>query len=134
MTEMELRTAFEALTLPAGQLSHREHVRLAWSYLCELPLLDVLRVFPENLRRYAESIGAATIYHETVTWAFLMLIDERIEHDERETWDSFIGRNPDLLSKDLLERYYNADTLASDRARRRFLFPLPSAGGAQPPR
>ena len=127
MTEGELRARFEDLTLRAEDLSHVEHVRLAWAYLGELSLLDALRVFPENLRRYAASVGAAQIYNETVTWAFLMLIDERMEAAGDVSWEEFIAMNPDLRSKHVLEQYYDAETLASDRAKRRFLLPRPPA-------
>lgn len=123
LTESELRTRFEDLTLRAEDLSHVEHVRLAWTYLRELPLLDVLRVFPENLKRFAESIGAAQIYNETVTWAFLMLIDERMDAARDASWAEFIEANQDLLSKRILERYYTPETLASEHAKRRFVLP-----------
>jgi hypothetical protein len=123
MTESELRARFEDLTLRADELSHAEHVRLAWTYLRELPLLDVLRVFPENLRRYAASIGAASIYHETVTWAFLMLIDERMDAAGAGDWEDFRTRNRDLFEKGMLERYYAPEVLQSERAKRRFVFP-----------
>ena len=123
LTESELRARFEDLTLRAEDLSHAEHVRLAWTYLRELPLLDVLRVFPENLKRFAESIGAAQIYNETVTWAFLMLIDERMDAARDASWAEFIEANQDLLSKRILERYYTPETLASEPAKRRFVLP-----------
>jgi hypothetical protein len=124
VTEKELRTRFENLTLAPQDFPHREHVRLAWTYLCDDPLLDVLRIFPENLRRFAESAGKPGLYHETVTWAYLMIIAERIDRcGERVSWQRFIEMNPDLLGKELLERYYDKEALASDEARRRFLFP-----------
>lgn len=123
MTESELRDRFEDLTLQADDLTHAEHVRLAWVYLREHSLLDVLRIFPENLRRYAASIGAATIYHETVTWAFLMVIAERMESGGQETWSEFAAANPDLFESNFLTRYYDAETLASPRAKRSFVFP-----------
>jgi hypothetical protein len=124
LTENELRHRFESLTLTPDAFPHREHVRLAWTYLCERPLIDVLRVFPENLKRFAASVGAAGIYHETVTWAFLMIIADRIERSgERASWTRFIEANADLLTKGFLAQYYDAETLASDEARRRFVWP-----------
>ena len=124
ITESELRARFEDLTLPGDAFTHREHVRLAWTYLCAYPLLDVLRIFPENLKRFATSLGAPGLYHETITWAYLMLIAERIElSGERDSWERFIARNEDLLAKEFLTRYFDAEVLASDEARRRFVFP-----------
>jgi hypothetical protein len=123
MTESELRSRFEDLTLRPEELSHAEHVRLAWAYLREHPLLDVLRIFPENLKRYAASIGKESIYHETMSWAWLMLIDERMNGEP--SWDAFVAAHPELLSTSFLERYYDPATLASERAKRRFVFPEP---------
>ena len=125
LTEQELRARFEDLTLDPDALSHVEHVRLAWTYLRDHPLLDVLTIFPRNLKRYASSIGASSIYNETVTWAFLMVIAERMS-DSAETWDVFARHNQDLLSPKFLERYYDAETLASERAKRIFVFPRAS--------
>ena len=132
MTESELRARFEDLTLRAEDLSHAEHVRLGWAYLRDLSLLDALRIFPENLRRYAASVGAAQIYNETVTWAFLMLIDERMDATGDVPWHEFIARNPDLLSKHVLELYYDPEILTSERAKRRFV--LPRTSGRAPAR
>jgi hypothetical protein len=70
--------AFEDCTLPPEQFPHRAHVRLAWLYLREGSLLDALPRFVEGLKRYAASLGAATKYHETVTWAYMILIHERM--------------------------------------------------------
>ena len=126
MTASELRARFEDLTLPAGDFHHEQHVQLAWTYLRELPLLDVLRVFPENLRRFATSLGAAGKYNETVTWAFLLLVAGRMASGNAESWPAFAAANPDLLSKELLHRYYDPATLDSDLARETFVFPRPS--------
>lgn len=124
MTEKELRHRFETLTLPPEAFPHQEHVRVAWTYLCEFPLLDVLRIFPENLRRFAEAAGKPGLYHETITWMYLMIIAERIAiSGERESWTRFIDANRDLLSKELLRNYYDEETLNSQEARRRFVLP-----------
>lgn len=127
MTEKELRARFEDLTLRPEELTHEEHVRLAWIYLCELPLLDVLRIFPENLRRYAAAIGKHDLYHETISWMYLMIIAERIAvTGERSSWRGFLDANRDLLARDLLLRWYDEATLASEEARRRFVVPKTS--------
>lgn len=126
MTENDLRTRFETLTLTPDEFPHREHLRLAWTYLREMPLVDVLRVFPENLRRFAASLGKAGLYHETITWMYLLILAERIEIcGERASWPRFLEANPDLFDRDLLGRWYDEATLASEEARRRFVVPRP---------
>ena len=79
MTDQELLEAFQTATLPAGAFRHREHVRVAWLLLSSASdLLDALIRFRTGLIRYAESIGKRGVYHETVTWTYMILIHERM--------------------------------------------------------
>lgn len=118
--------AFEAGTLPADAFGHREHVRLAWLYLRQHPVPDVLVRYGDGLRRFATRHGKANLYHETITWAFLLIIHERMAHPEAaDTWPAFAAAHPDLLCSkpSILERYYHPATLASPRARAVFVMP-----------
>ncbi len=114
--------AFENCTLPSDQFPHRAHVRLAWLYLRDGSLLDALVRFVEGLKRYAGSLGATAKYHETVTWAYMFLIHERMARAEHASFEEFASANPDLFNG-ILERYYTKETLSSDLARRTFLMP-----------
>jgi len=61
------------------------------------------------------SRGAPGLYHQTITWAHLLLIHERMQRaGAPETWVSF---------RAILERYYSPETLGSDLARRIFVLP-----------
>jgi hypothetical protein len=121
----EFREAFERGALPEGAFRHRDHVRLAWLYLRRLPPAAALERFAEGLRRFAASVGKSGLYHETITWAFLLLIRERMGRGGEDTWPAFAERNPDLLAwkPSILDRYYRSETLASDLARRVFVLP-----------
>lgn len=129
MHDHELMTRFEACTLPPAEFDHRNHVRLAWLFLKEAPPLEALSRFRASLQRYAASVGATAKYHETVTFAFLFLIHERMQRSEQSTFDDFASAHPDLFDNILL-RYYRQQTLASDLARR--VFVMPDAGGREP--
>lgn len=126
MTDGELVEAFEGATLPEHAFGHVDHVRLAWIYLGRLPLLDAIRVYSAGLRRFAETKGSPGKYHETVTWAFLVLVNERLQDGGADlTWPEFAARNPDLLRfRDgaLFERY-DPSILDSDLARKVFVLP-----------
>jgi hypothetical protein len=117
--------AFETCTLPKGALDHKAHVRVAWIYLQDLPLVHALERFAVSLKRYAKSVGAADLYHETITWTYLFLIRERMEQAPGLSWEEFAAANPDLFGdhRQLLRRYYREETLHSDLARRTFLMP-----------
>lgn len=122
MDDREFVTQFEACTLPPSEFGHRNHVRLAWLYLREEPLLDALAHFRTSLQRYAGSLGASAKYHETITFAFLFLIHERMQRDELATFEEFADANADLFGA-VLSRYYSKETLESELARRTFVMP-----------
>ena len=122
MTDRDFIAAFETCTLPSDAFSHRQHVRLAWLYLREAPLLAALPRFIESLKRYAESLGASAKYHETITYAFMFLIHERMSRADADTFDEFAEENPDLFGP-ILERYYSRETLASELAKATFVMP-----------
>lgn len=133
--DREFLDAFESGALPEGAFRHRDHVRLAWLYLRRLSPAAALARFSDGLRRFAASLGKSGLYHETITWAFLLLIRERMERGGEERWTEFARRNPDLLSwkPSILDRYYRPETLASELARRVFVLPdrLAENGGGE---
>jgi hypothetical protein len=131
MTDEEFARSFEDLTLPNSAFHHRDHVRLAWIYLRRHPALEALARFTAGLQRFATFHGHPGLYHETITWAYLFLIHERMadegdgEGSKGESWEEFAARNPDLLTwkPSILDRYYDAEMLGSERARRVFVLP-----------
>lgn len=126
MTDDELLRAFEAGQPPEGGFHHVQHVRVAWNYLRDLPLAAALARFCDGLRHFARIQGADGLYHETITVAFVLLINERLARTGRDrSWDEFASAHPDLLAwkPSLLDRYYTRETLQSAHARRVFVMP-----------
>ncbi|MFP5284922.1 MAG: hypothetical protein ACLGI9_04215 [Thermoanaerobaculia bacterium] len=126
MIDADFIRSFEDCTLPSDAFHHRDHVRLAWLFLRRLPVLDALTRFSEGLRRFAASNGHPGLYHETITWAYLFLIHQRMAGaDPDETWEEFAARNPDLFvwKPSILDTYYEKETLGSELARRVFVMP-----------
>jgi len=126
MTDDQFIASFEDCSLANESFHHSDHVRMAFLYLCRYPALEALQRFSTSLVRFATAHGNPGLYHETITWAFLLLIRERIARTGRQqTWTEFVASNEDLLSwKDnVLKKYYRAETLSSDLARSTFLFP-----------
>jgi hypothetical protein len=117
---------FEDCSLPLQALRHSVHIEIAFLYLCKYPVLDVLARFPAALARYAEAHGKSGLYHETITWAYILLIHERMKRAGRaQRWEEFKTANPDLMSwtSTILKQYYRDETLSSELARKVFLFP-----------
>ena len=126
MDDEALVCSFERGEVPEGGFHHAQHVRVAWYYLRHRPLPDALERFQARLRAFALAQGKPTLYHETITTAYVLLINERLDDGARdENWDAFAARNADLLSwkPSILERYYRNETLWSDRAKRTFVMP-----------
>jgi hypothetical protein len=128
MQEEALITGFEAAHLP--HFHHEDHLKVAWLYLKRYPLLEALAKFTQGLKHFANAHGKPQLYHEPLTWAYLLLIHQRRQGNV-EDWEEFITRNKDLLSwpDSILKSYYKEETLSSARAREVFIFPdkyLPS--------
>ena len=123
LTDEALVRGFERAALQPGEFHHAEHVRVAWLYLRRFEPAEALRRYVDGIRRLSQVLGAPEKYHETITWAYLLLIGQRMR--EGESWSDFAGRNPDLLDwKDsVLKRYYSPELLGSDAARERFFLP-----------
>ena len=118
--------AFESGSLPEEFFRHRDHVRAAWLLLQEAPPAAALARFTEALKRFAASLGKSRLYHETITWAYVLLINERMERSGRGgSWEEFTEANADLLTwrPSVLRAYYRDDTLQSDLARAVFVLP-----------
>jgi hypothetical protein len=126
VTDHELVERFEDCTLPLECFHHEEHVRVAFLYLCRYPVLDALERFSGSLRRFAARHGKGGLCHETITWAYILLIRERMARAERkQTWPEFRANNTDLFDREtnILKKYYREETLASDLAKSTFLLP-----------
>lgn len=126
MTDQEWMRRFEDATLPNESFHHSDHVKMAFLYLQMYSPLEALERFCSALKHFATAHGKQDRYHETITWAFLLLIRERQARTAAPcTWEQFAALNPDLLgwSPNILAKYYRAETLASPLAKSVFIFP-----------
>ena len=126
MTDDELLEQFEKCTLPNSAFHHEDHVRVAFLYLSKYTVLDALGRFSTSLAAFAAANGGPLLYSETITWAFVLLIRERMARSGRlQAWSEFAADNPDLLSwkENILKKYYHEETLSSQLAKCTFLLP-----------
>jgi hypothetical protein len=130
--DQEFIVAFENCSLASEDFHHADHVRMAFLYVCRFPILEALERFSRALQRFAIARGKPNLYHETITWAFLFLIRERLalqssRRGGREpSWNEFAAENPDLLNRknnSILRDYYFDETLASELAKKLFVLP-----------
>ena len=102
---------------------HRAHVRLAWIYLGQAPLAEAAIRFVAGLRRFASARGVPGLYHETITWAYLLWIHDCRRRTPAASFDEFARAHAELFERDGLLRFYRAETLASNEARGCFVLP-----------
>ena len=129
VTDAELFAGFEAARLAPAEFGHREHVRCAYVALARRGDLAAAAVdYRTSLRRLAAALGAPDRYHETLTWAYLVLIQQRMRQTPCADSLDLLARHPDLLDHraGALARYYDVPAItASPEARAWFVLPEP---------
>jgi len=121
--------AFEAGAVDGTNFHHRDHLYVAWCYLKDLPLEEVVPRYTKHLRNLACKLGVPQKYHATISWAYLILLD-RAMHDpdlSNKDLDAVLKKYPSLLDRDrgMLAEYYDKAELNSPEARERFVLPRP---------
>jgi hypothetical protein len=119
---------FEAQRWPLEKWHHRDHVKLAYLYLRRYSFDEAA----ERIRRGIRAHNAArkiddsptSGYHETMTGAWLRLIDLTIrEYGPAEDADAFVAQHPELMEKKTLRLFYSQERFMSPEAKVRFLEP-----------
>jgi hypothetical protein len=131
MTDDEFADAFETCQLPNALFHHRDHLRLAWIYLRRYGSAEAGAQIAKSIQRYAAHHGATQKYHETVTLAWLQLVDYAASRAPAGArLEDALASFPELLDKNTLGQYYSRAALDSDTARVIFtqpdLKPLPT--------
>jgi len=128
MNDPEFLQALESCSLPEQEFRHAAHVRAAYLYLQQGEFATALLRLQSSIRRYAAAHGQPGRYHETMTVAYLALIQQHIgERGDGGGWRGFADANPELFERGLLLRFYPQAQLESDLARSSFLLPHPPA-------
>jgi hypothetical protein len=118
-------SSFEDCSLPRSEWTHGKHLVMALWYLRRHPKHEATRRIREGIRRYNLSQGNLTGYHETVTLAWIEVIERFLVDRDHARPVADLAR--ELLTacgdKAYLFRFYSRDLLLSDEARRRWVPP-----------
>ena len=119
ITDTEFLTQFENQTLSPVHFKHIGHLRLAWLYLNNNDVDTAVKLICSGIQAYAESLGASTKFHLTITDAIARIMAKRIEIMSEKTWDLFLSENSDLVEDALsvLYQYFSKELLFSEEAR-----------------
>jgi hypothetical protein len=124
MTDEEFLRALEACELPEEAFGHLAHVRAAYLNLLGGDFAGALTRTRRSLRNFTAHLGKPGRYHETMTVAYVALIQQHIyERGNGGGWTTFARENPELFRPGLLQHFYSAQQLQSEMARRVFLLP-----------
>ena len=127
MIDAEFIRALEGCTLAEEEFDHAGHVRAAYLYLQSGDFVESLGRMRRAIRNYAGSLGNPDRYHETITVAYVALIQQVLyERGRGSSWSEFARAAPELFERDLLLKFYSRAELQSELARR--IFVLPGSG------
>jgi hypothetical protein len=146
MTDPDLLSHFESLTLPFTQWTHRAHVKVAYLYLKKNPFDQALTRLRTAIQRYnahnhvPESPTSG--YNETTTHAVLHLVAAMM-HDYAQSHpcdsaDAFCDTHPQLLTSHALRLFYSPQRRMHFDSQTKFiapdLAPLPRLAADDPTR
>ncbi|MHA7775114.1 hypothetical protein [Roseibium sp. M-1] len=118
-----LTESFEAGTLEASGFSHVDHIGVACQLLQKHDFLDAAARYGRALRTLAAGAGVPEKFNTTITLSFLGILSERMADTPHDSFGEFLQKNPDLLSRALMSRWYSDARITSPDARTRFLLP-----------
>lgn len=133
---------FEAGSWPFENWHHRQHIKIAYLYLCRYPFEKAMIRMREKIKAYNIIHNVPDLptrgYHETMTQAWMRLVHLTLcEYGPAETADGFYEQNPQLSEKKILRLFYSRDLFMSSRAKVEFvepdLAPLPLSQKAEWP-
>lgn len=114
---------------------HTAHLRMAWLYVTRLGPEVAIERAAAGIRALAKANGKPTLYHDTLTRAWVYLVANAITRGRSMSFDEFLAHDPRLLDKQLLLEYYSPDVLWSSQAGARWIAPdLAPIPGARGPR
>jgi CRP-like cAMP-binding protein len=101
----------------AERFGHREHVKLTWLAVRRCGTADAVELISDGIQRTARYAGVPQKYNATVSRAWVELTAYHMAEAPGESFDELVRRNPGLMDKRLLTRFYHSRTLASPAAR-----------------
>jgi len=117
-------TQVESCRFPADRFRHSDHIRLAWIYLRQEMDGVAEERMRQSIQRLARHAGADGKYHETLTIAWMRLVNAAIGLSSRiDRFVDFAGAHAWLLNKDAVFEFYSRPRLMSDAARKSWMEP-----------
>jgi hypothetical protein len=125
LSDDQLVSMISSLSLSNERFRHYDHVRLAWIFLREAKIGPATERMVVTLKRFGlHHRGDLSRYHDTLTRAFMHLVDAHIRMTpDIDNFDEFADNHPSLLDKEALLHYYSDELLNGQRARSEWVEP-----------
>jgi flavin reductase len=123
LPDEEFVSTFERGGFTGDAFPHKAHLRMAWLYVRHLGPEAAIDRAAGGIRNLAQANGQSTLYHDTLTRAWVYLVAAAVAKSPSVTFTEFLARNPQLLDKQLVLRHYSPDVLSSSQARATWVAP-----------
>ena len=125
LSDAEFENQFAVKTLHAELFTHEAHLRLAWIHIQKYGVESAIGNLTSQIKNYANSLGAADKYHETVTIAAIRAVYHFMLRSTDSNFNDFIRNNPRLRNnfKELLNAHYTTDIFHDEHAKKNYLEP-----------
>jgi hypothetical protein len=133
MPDAAFLAVFERGGFPGDAFPHRAHLRMAWLYVTTVGADAAIPKAADGIRNLAAQNGLPTLYHDTITRAWVYAVAAMLRHSSTTTFADFIEEHPRLLDKHLLLEHYSTDVLMSPEARAAWVAPDISTIPGAPP-
>ena len=119
LDDREFLAQFENKSLDPSYFNHIGHLRLAWLFLSNDDVDSAIQRISSGIQAYAESLGATTKFHATITDSIARIMASRMEAMPQENWVLFLEHNSDLVydALSLLYQQFSKDMLFSEESR-----------------
>jgi hypothetical protein len=81
---------------------HKAHLRMAWLYVTRLGPEAAIERAAGGIRNLAKANGRPTLYHDTLTRAWVYLVAAAVATSSAVSFTEFLALNPRLVDKRLL--------------------------------
>ena len=132
MDDETLVRQFRDQSLSYDHWTHRSHVRVGFAYLDEFETFEkALRAVRKDIKAYNKAQNTPETntsgYHETITRAFLQLIDvTRVAFAEANPVadsNEFCDAHPQLMCRQVLRLFYSSSRIMTPEAKHSFVEP-----------
>lgn len=128
MTDAEIASfirAFEDGSFPRTEWTHDRHLVMALWYLRRDEPVAATERIRDGIRRYNARHANHTGYHETITLAWIAVIERFLRGRDREAPVAVLAGEllQECGARDYLLRFYSRERLFSDEARARWVPP-----------